>query len=81
MLDTSTFYLIVAMAGFVLVAVIMIHHHNCSDIMHRKERELVSITNQLSPRIDILEREVIDLKVELDEIQEKIDTFKASKAS
>lgn len=76
MLDASTFYLLLAMAGFVLLAVVLVHHHNSSYLIRKKERELTGLTNQLTPRITGLERDLVDLKIELDEVQADIDTLR-----
>jgi len=76
MLDSSTLYLILAMAGFVLIAIIVVHHHNCSDLIRRKRTEVKSISKQLGYKIDTLEQEVIDLKIQIEEIDEQIDTLK-----
>jgi len=75
MVDTSTLYLILAMAGFIIVAVLMIHHHNCSDLINRKRNEFKSISQQLTPRIEMLEQEIVDLKIQIDETDEQIDVL------
>jgi len=74
-MDMSTIYLIMAMGGFLLVAMTMIHHHNCSQQVHRKKGELDSVTQKLNPRIEILEKEVAELKVKIDEVDVEITTY------
>lgn len=76
MLDSNTLYMILAMAGFVLIAIIVVHHHNCSDIVRHKRAEVKGITKRLGYKIDTLEQETIDLKTQLEEIDEQIDTLK-----
>ncbi|WP_319543749.1 hypothetical protein [uncultured Pseudodesulfovibrio sp.] len=76
MLDSSTLYLILVMAGFVLIAVIVVHHHNCSDIIRRKRAEVRGVKKQLEYKIDSLEHAIIDLKVQIEEIDEQIDILK-----
>jgi len=76
MLDSSTLYLILAMAGFVFVAIVMVHHHNCSDTVRRKRNEVKSVSTQLQMKIDVLEQEVVDIQMRLDEIDEEIEVLK-----
>jgi len=75
MVDTSTLYLILAMAGFIIVAVIMIHHHNCADQINRKNNEFEYLSQKLTPRIEMLEQEAVDLKIQIEEIDEQIDAL------
>ena len=76
MVDSSTSYLILTMTAFVLVAIVVVHHHNCSDQIRRKRNEVRSITNQLEKRIDVLEQEIINLKLQIDEVDENLNTMK-----
>ena len=75
MLDSSTLYLILAMVGFVFVAVIMIHQNNCSEIITRRHNAVKSITQQFAEKPNVLEQGIVDLKIQIDEIDEKLDTF------
>jgi len=77
MLDTSTFYLLLAMGVFVLVAVTLVHHHNSSYAIKKKQNEFDSISNQLNPRIATLEQNVVDLQIKSDELEVEIDTMKS----
>lgn len=74
-MDNSTIYLILALSGFVFIVVLMIHQHNCSDMVRRKRGEVEGITRKLQPRIEILEKEIADLKVKIEEVDEQIVTF------
>jgi len=74
-MDNSTIYLILALSGFVFIVVLLIHQHNCSDSVRRKQGEVKGITRKLQPRIEILEKEVIDLKMKIEEIDEQIANF------
>ncbi|MDD3310613.1 hypothetical protein [Pseudodesulfovibrio sp.] len=74
-MDNSTIYLILALSGFVFVVVLMIHQHNCSDMARRKRGKVEAVTRKLQPRIEILEKEIVDLKVKIEEIDEQIVTF------
>lgn len=71
-MDNTTLYLILALSSFLLIAVVMIHHHNCSDQIRRKQGELNSITQKLNPRIEIMEKEIIELKIKIEEVDEDI---------
>lgn len=74
-MDVNTIYLIMAMGGFLLVAVTLIHHHNCSQQVRRKKGEVNGVTQKLAPRIEILEKEVAGLKVKIDELDVEITTY------
>lgn len=73
MLDTSTLYLILAMAGFIFVAVIMVHHHSCAEDIRRKTSEVEDFTVQINKKIDVVEQDIVDLKLRIDELDEEID--------
>lgn len=75
MLDISTLYLILALSGFVFMAVIMIHQYNCSDSITRKHNAIESIVQQFNRKTEVLKLEVTDLKTKIEEIDEKLDTF------
>lgn len=75
MLDTSTTYLILAMALFICVAVIMVHHHSNSDQIRRKTGEIEDYTARLNQKIEIVERDIVDLKLKIDELDEEIDSY------
>lgn len=74
-MDSVTLYLIMALGSFLLIAVIVIHQHNCSQQVRRKKGELESITQKLNPRIEILEKEIVDIKVKTDEVDLEIATY------
>lgn len=74
-MDISTIYLIMAMGGFLLIAVALIHHHNSSQQVRRKQGELNGVTQKLNPRIEILEKEIAELKVKIDELDIEITTY------
>ncbi len=77
MLDSSTLYLIMAMTGFVSVAVVMIHQYNCSEVINRKHNEVENTCQQFAKKIELLEQGIVDLKVQIEELDEKLDTFQA----
>ena len=75
MLDSSTLYLILAMAGFVFVAVVMIHQYNCSEVINRKRSEVESICQQFAKKTKMLEQGIMDIKTKIEELDEKLETF------
>lgn len=72
MFDSSTLYLLLAMATFVFVAVVLVHHHNCNDIIQRKRNAVKNVTARLDQRIELLEQQVVDIQIKIDEIDEQI---------
>lgn len=77
MLDTSTLSLILVMVGFVAVAVVMVHHHNNSDQVRRKKGEVASYSQKLNRKIEVVEREIVDLKLKIEELDEEIDALQS----
>lgn len=73
MLEVSTLYLILTMVGFVLLAAIVVHHHNCSDQIRHKRNEVRSLANQLTAKNAVYEEQVAELKEQLDELDREID--------
>ncbi|WP_419788154.1 hypothetical protein [Pseudodesulfovibrio sp.] len=74
-MDQSSLYLILALTIFVFMAVLLIHHHNCMDQVKRKQGKVDGITNQLTPRIAILEKEIAELKAKNEELDAEISTL------
>ncbi|NDV20035.1 hypothetical protein GO013_11440 [Pseudodesulfovibrio sp. JC047] len=76
MLDSNTLYLLLAMAGFILIAALVVHHHNCSDQIRRKRMEVKGVSQQLGYKIDTLEQELTELKSQIDDLDEQIGALK-----
>ena len=76
MLDSSTMYLIIAMAGFLFIAVVMVHQHNNADIVRRKTGEVEDYIARMARKVEIVEHELIDLKIRIDELDEEIESYK-----
>jgi hypothetical protein len=72
MLEVSTVYLLLAMFGFVLLGIIVIHHHNCSDMIRRKRNEVRRMTVNLEAKNTVLEEHIAELKTKVGEIDEQI---------
>ncbi|QJB57999.1 hypothetical protein [Pseudodesulfovibrio sp. zrk46] len=77
MLDTSTPYLLLAMATFIFVAIALVHHHKNGEIIRRKKGEVEDYVARLSQKIDILEQDIVDLRMKSDDLDDEIETFKA----
>ncbi|QGY40955.1 hypothetical protein GM415_12730 [Pseudodesulfovibrio cashew] len=73
MLDISTLSLLIVMVVFICVAMIMVHYHSNSDQVRRKKNEVASYSQKLSQKIDVVEKEIIDLKVKIETLDEEID--------
>jgi len=72
MLEVSTVYLLLAMFGFVLLGIIVIHHHNCSDLIRRKRNEVRRLTVNLEAKNTVLEEQIADLKTKASDLDEQI---------
>jgi peptidoglycan hydrolase CwlO-like protein len=75
MLDSNTTYLLLAMAGFVFAAVVLVHGHNCNDTIKRKSNQVHNITEQLGKKINVLEQEVVDLQTKIGEVDDQINSL------
>lgn len=60
-----------------MVAVAVVHHHNCSDLVRRKRNEVHAVSKQLEKKIEILENEIVDLRLAIEEVDEEINTLRA----
>ena len=72
MLDASTLSLILSLAGFVLVAIVVVHHHNCSDQVRRRRIEVRHVTTELTAKANAYEQQITDLQRQIEEIDEQI---------
>ena len=63
------------MAGFVFAAVVLVHGHNCNDTIKRKNNQVKNITDKLGKKIDVLEQEVVNLQIQIDEIDDQINSL------
>jgi cell division protein FtsB len=79
MLEISTLYLLLAMFGFVLLGIIVIHHHNCSDLIRRKRNEVRRLTVHLEAKNSVLEEQITDLKAKVDDLDEQIAVLEQRK--
>jgi septal ring factor EnvC (AmiA/AmiB activator) len=81
MLDSSTLYLVLIMAGFILVAVIVTHQHNCSDLIRRKSYEVENAVTLFTQKTQALEQAIVTFKTEIEEIDEQIDLLQSETPS
>lgn len=79
MLEVSTLYLLLAMFGFVLLGIIVVHHHNCSDMIRRKRNEVRRLTVHLEAKNSVLEEQITDLKAKVDDLDEQIAVLEQRK--
>jgi cell division protein FtsB len=79
MLEISTLYLLLAMFGFVLLGIIVIHHHNCSDMIRRKRNEVRRLTVHLEAKNTVLEEQIADLKTKVGDLDEQIAVLEQRK--
>jgi cell division protein FtsB len=79
MLEVSTLYLLLAMFGFVLLGIIVIHHHNCSDMIRRKRNEVRRLTVHLEAKNTVLEEQIADLKTKVGDLDEQIAVLEQRK--
>ncbi|MGL1862080.1 MAG: hypothetical protein OCC46_06115 [Pseudodesulfovibrio sp.] len=75
MLDSNTLYLLLAMVGFVFMAVAMINHHSNTEQVRKKRGQVKSVTHKLSMKIDVLEQEIVNLKVKIDDLEDEINSY------
>ncbi len=72
MLEVSTLYLLLAMFGFVLLGILVIHHHNCTDQICRKRHEIRRLTIDLTAKNAVLEEQIAELKAAIDDVNDQI---------
>lgn len=72
MLEVSTLYLLLTMFGFVLLGIVVVHHHNCSDMIRRKRNEVRRLTVHLEAKNSVLDEQIADLKIQVEELDEKL---------
>jgi len=76
MLETSTLSLIVIMVGFICFAIVTVHHHKYADIVRRKRGEVDAYAHKMNQKIYIVEKEIVDLKIQIDSLDEEIESMK-----
>jgi cell division protein FtsB len=60
-------------------AIIVIHHHNCSDLIRRKRNEVRRLTVHLEAKNSVLEEQITDLKAKVDDLDEQIAVLEQRK--
>lgn len=76
MLDISTFSLIFVMIGFIAVSIIIVHHHKYSDMVRRKKGEVEAYSQKINQKIEAVEREIVDLKIQIETLDDEIEIEK-----
>ncbi|MBG0790076.1 MAG: hypothetical protein H0S80_06210 [Desulfovibrionaceae bacterium] len=72
MLDVDTIYLLLVMIGFILVAIVLLHSHSCTDTIRKKRNEVLNVTHRLEKMIATLEQEVAALQIRVEEVDDRI---------
>lgn len=62
-----------------MLAVLMVHHHNCSDEIRRKTNEVEAYVKRLQIKKEAVESDVVNITLQIDEIEEEIDMLKEQK--
>lgn len=75
MLDANTMYLFLAMVGFIFIAIGMINQHSNSDQIRKKRSHVQAFTNKLNQKIDVLEQEIVNLKIKVDDLEDEINSY------
>lgn len=75
MIDSNTLYLILAMVFFILVTVVFVKRHQAKEEIRRKTGEVEDYTFRLNQKIEVLEKSIVDLKMEIDELDEEIEAY------
>jgi len=75
MLDFDTYTLIFIMGGLVILGAVVVHYQNCNNLIRRKRREFQSLANLLEKKLNELEREIVDLQMEIDGIDKQIKSM------
>lgn len=73
MLNLSTLTLLLAMVGFVALAILLVHQHNCSDIVRRKRNEFEYLSNKLKMKTDVVAADIENIQIQIDELDDQID--------
>ena len=81
MLDASTTSLILSLAGFVLVAILVVHHHNCSDQIRRRRAEVKHVTTELTTKSTAYEQQIADLQLQIEDIDQQLRMLEGGEES
>ena len=79
MIDTNTLNLIFAMAVFIVVTGLSVHRHNAKAQVQKKRGEVEDFVRRLSKKIEILDTEIVELKLRIDELDEEIESYSIQK--
>ncbi len=77
MLDSNTLYLLLAMVGFVFIAIGMVNFHSNNDQVSKKRSHVQGFTNKMNMKIEVLEQEIVNLKIKVDDIEDEINSYHA----
>ena len=76
MLDSSTAYLILAMAAFGMMTLLLIHLHKTSEKIRAKRIAVERIVEQIDMKSDAMELEINEMRDKIDAIDEEMQSRK-----
>jgi SMC interacting uncharacterized protein involved in chromosome segregation len=63
------------MGALIILGAVVVHFQNCSNILRKKRMEFQGLFNMLGKKLGDLEREVIELQMEIDGIDKQIKSM------
>jgi predicted Holliday junction resolvase-like endonuclease len=76
MIDASTAYILLAMVMFILVAMIVTHYHNCSDLVQRTRNQVEALERQLEEKSLILAAQAKEFRAKIEKLDTELAVFK-----
>lgn len=76
MIDAGTTSILLVMAGFILVALIMVHQHHCADTVRRKRGEVEAAERHFTTRIQALEQQIGELSDRITLVDDQLAALK-----
>ena len=75
MLELNTFTLILIMGALIILGAVAVHYQNCINLIRRKRLEFIHISRLLKKKIKELEKETVDLQMQIEKIDKKIQSM------
>lgn len=73
MLDIDPFILVFLLGSMVIFGAVIMHFQACANQIRKKRIENMSLTNALDKKLKDLEREIVDIQMEIEKIDEEIN--------
>ena len=74
-MDTSTIYLLLGLAGFVLTTLVLVHHHNCAEQVTKTKIAARDLSAELKKRTYQLEVQCKKLQLQINAIDEQLEAI------